>query len=183
MSLFSFFKRRKPQPVDLRIEPQSLPTVKFDQRLVTKAVKGDLAKTIAMLNEIPSSLKDGLYKEALKSAPERDLGSLTQYILALGLNDMSKPRAAELARFIGRRTGASIDKENRRSLGITEAIWLHSGAPCGIAPDFVIDTDHRAANGKKYSISVGMQINGECTWPGWDRGCKCISRPLVKGFS
>jgi hypothetical protein len=86
MSLFSFFKRRKPPPIDLRIEPHSFPTVEFDQRLITKAVKDDIANTIAMIDDIPEPLKSGLYKAALQSAPQRDLASLDRFILSLRLH-------------------------------------------------------------------------------------------------
>jgi hypothetical protein len=184
MSLFSFLKKRKQTSrEEPPVEIQSIPTVKLDRSLVTKAVEDDLKSTIASIDDIPRSMKAGLYKEALNSAPQRDLFSLTQYIVSLRLNNMSRARAAEISGFIANRTTASVTREHQLSLGITEAIWIHTGAPCGVGPEFAIDAEHRAANGQKYSVRTGMLVNGSYVWPGADVGCKCISRSTTEGFS
>jgi hypothetical protein len=178
MSLFSFFKRRKPPPIDLRIEPHSFPTVEFDQRLITKAVKDDIANTIAMIDDIPEPLKSGLYKAALQSAPQRDLASLDRFILSLRLNAMTKRRAADISRFISNRTSAFINKERCLSLGTEFAVWMYSGAPC----DGDLDALHREANGSRFPLARGMLIDGQYTWPGREAGCKCVSKSVIPGF-
>jgi hypothetical protein len=183
--MFSFFKRRKralraePSVADLR----SIPTIQIDRRLITQAVRDDLSATIASVEDIPHSMKDGLYREALNSAPKRDLHSLAQYILDLRLNNMPEARAAEIARLIANSTGAFMTKERQISIGIKEALWMHSGARCGISPEFAIAAAHCAANGKKYSVDTGLLIEGKHVWPGREAGCKCASKAIVKGFS
>ena len=173
-------------PID--IEPavagsHSIAPVKFDQRLITETVEHDLADTIGMIDEIPKPLKEGLYNAALVSAPKMDMSSLSKYILSLPLSSMTKRRSGELARFISSRTNAFIQKERFLQVGISEAIWLYSGVPCGTKPDFALGEAHSKVNGKRFSVKKGLLVNGQYTWPGRDPGCKCFAKPLIKGFT
>jgi hypothetical protein len=182
--MWPFSRRKKKVSHDLQsIELDSIPVVQFDRRRITQAVKNDLNETIALLEDIPISIRQGLFDEALQSAPKRDLSALTRYIQNLRLNSMTPTKAADISRFIANRMTSSIQQHQQSSLGITEAIWLYSGAPCGFKPDFAINASHRAVGGKKFKIETGMRIAGKYTWPGREPGCKCVSQSVIKGFS
>jgi hypothetical protein len=79
-----------------------------------------------------------------------------------------------------------MTKERQESLGINHAIWLYSGAPCDVNPKKPKgrqNASHRAADGKQYEVSKGMHLNGKWTWPGYEDGCKCVSRSIIPGLS
>jgi hypothetical protein len=75
-------------------------------------------------------------------------------------------------------------REEQLRLGIKEAIWLYSGVSCAIKNQYgtssAQDEAHMAANGKRYKISEGMYLNGKSTWPGYEDGCRCVSRSIIK---
>lgn len=77
----------------------------------------------------------------------------------------------------------ALSNRNRQlELGITEAIWLYSGAPCDIDPRKPRgnqNASHKAANGKRFMIAEGMFLDGKWTWPGHEDGCRCVSRSVI----
>ena len=91
----------------------------------------------------------------------------------------------QIARLLNNKATALMDRERQGSLGIKQAHWLYSGAPCELNPKKPTgqDTAHRAANGKLYDVSTGIFLNGKWTWPGVEPGCRCISKSVVPGFS
>jgi SPP1 gp7 family putative phage head morphogenesis protein len=104
----------------------------------------------------------------------RDLGTLTKDLEAR--YGITKRRAALIARDQNNRATAVINQIRQRSLGITEAVWMHSAA--GKVPR----PSHVAANGKKYDIEKGMLIDGEWILPGQKINCRCVSRSVILGF-
>ena len=50
------------------------------------------------------------------------------------------------------------------------------------AKDIERDRLHKLANGKVYSIKAGLLIEGVKLRPRAEAGCKCVTRPIVKGF-
>lgn len=77
----------------------------------------------------------------------------------------------------------ALSNQNRQlELGISEATWLYSGAPCYIdpkKPQGGQDACHKAANGKRFKIAEGMFLDGKWTWPGHENGCRCVSRSII----
>jgi hypothetical protein len=57
---------------------------------------------------------------------------------------------------------------------------MNPGAPTDA--DLKQDAAHQAANGKKFEIAKGLQINSEWTLPGRGAGCKCVSRSVIPGL-
>jgi hypothetical protein len=51
-------------------------------------------------------------------------------------------------------------------------------------PRSPIDDDiaHKAANGQKYDPDKGMLMNGKWSWPGQERGCRCLAKSVIPGF-
>jgi hypothetical protein len=163
-----------------------IPTVKFDASRVTETVKTDVRKTIRLLEEIDSAHCEQVYDAALCSiSAGGDLSVLFNALMQMNVNSMTKGTAAEIAHFLNRRATALMDKERQESIGIKQALWMYSGAPCEIDPRKTTGQDaaHRAADMKPFNVSKGMLLDGKWTWPGFERGCKCVSKSVVVGFS
>jgi hypothetical protein len=173
------------------VEPAyAIPTVKFDPKRVTEAVKTDLKKNIKKIKELDESHFDQIYEAALRSISRgRDLATLFNAIMSLNLPSMTKQRAGEISLSLNNKATALMSRNRQKSLGIEYAIWMYSGAPCQVNPkkpsakDIRQDAAHRAADGKRYAVAKGMLLNGRLTMPGREEGCKCSSRPIIEGFS
>ena len=180
--------RKKLGKTEVAATPSSLlPTVEFDRRGVTPAVEAEILDALREVSEIAEQQIGTAHNAALESvARGRDLHHLCAALIALGL---TKGRAAEVSRAVNNRATSLMQRIRQQELGITEAIWLHSGAPClsnmrNPSPtDIGRNSDHLAASGKRYQVSQGMQMGSRRVWPGQEPGCGCISKPVVPGFS
>ena len=124
---------------------------------MTDEVKNDLRASIEALADIEVRNRDVVYQAALKSiSAGRDLHVLTSALLALDGATMTKRRAANVALILNNRATAIMERQRQESLGISQAVWFYSGAPCYEYPkkptpaDVARDRAHRAANGKRY---------------------------------
>jgi len=167
------------------IQPtRTIPTVSFNASHVTNAVKADIRRNILLL-EIHSEYADRVYDAAVRSVSAgRDLSLLYNTLIRLNISGMTKRRAEEIARLLNNRATALMDRQRQESLGITQAVWLYSGAPCEIDPKKATGQDaaHRAANGQSFDVRKGLLLNGKRTWPGVDPGCRCASKSIIHGF-
>jgi hypothetical protein len=84
---------------------------------------------------------------------------------------------ALLVRTLMFRASSLHNRRRQAALGITHAIWLHSGA--GLSPR----PSHVAFSGRKYEIAKGAFLDGKWTWPGVEIDCKCVSNPVIPGFT
>jgi hypothetical protein len=90
---------------------------------------------------------------------------------------------------LNNRASSLMQVDQQSALGITEAKWLYSGAPCFVskhpapADELRRDAEHKAANGKRYPLNEGLMIGGRLTYPGREAGCKCVANPVVPGFN
>lgn len=89
---------------------------------------------------------------------------------------ITKRRAALIARDQSNKATATLNRQRQRDLGITKAVWQHSGAGKDPRPE------HVSADGKEYDIDKGMYLEGVWTWPGHEINCRCTSRPVIEGF-
>lgn len=64
----------------------------------------------------------------------------------------------------------------QEGLGITEAIWMHSHGGKHPRPS------HVAADGKRYTISEGMYLDGVWAWQRREPKCRCVSRSVIPGL-
>lgn len=169
--MFGWLKK-KPSPHKV------MPTVSFDSRRVDAEVLKNLEVDIRMLPDIPADDFHAIYDAATISLSRgRDLSVLSVALQAI--DGMTKKRAGEIALLLNNRATARMDTRRRLGLGITHAIWRHSGVPCGGTR---LDAAHKRLDGKRYSIEKGAAIGQRRTWPGVDEGCKCISAPIIEGF-
>lgn len=89
---------------------------------------------------------------------------------------VTKRRAAFIARDQNNKATANITRVRQQSLGITEAIWMHSGGGREPRPS------HVAFDGKRYEIAKGAFIDGEWIYPGQLPNCRCVSRSVIPGL-
>jgi hypothetical protein len=145
-----------------------------------------LAPQNKRVEEIDRTRVDQVYDAAMRSiSAGRDLGLLHNALMQMNINGMAKRRAAEIALSLNNTATALMNRENQQKLGVTQAIWLYSGAPCEMDPKKPGSQDaaHKAANGKHFDVSKGMFLDGKWTWPGVELGCRCASKSIVPGFS
>lgn len=184
---------REPKPTvapTRAVEPvNAIPTVSFDPKRVTEAVKADLKNNIKEAKEFDESNFQQIYDAALQSISRGgDLATLFNVIMKLNLPGMTKQRAGEISRSLNFKATALMQQDRQVLAGIKHAVWLYSGAPCQMNPktpsakDICQDAAHKAANGKWYEVAKGMLLNGRFTLPGREDGCKCSSRPIIPGF-
>lgn len=182
--MFRFLRRR------IATQPRvKIPTVPFDPARITQAVRDDLRRNIAALEDVGPH-EEAVYNAALSSIRVgRDLWSLAEALQRLPIDGMTRHRAAEISRTLHNKATALINRDHSLQVGLTTARWIYSGAPCGIRHpgsanyDAILDGSHKAANKKLFNIADGLLINGEACWPGYADGCLCIARPVVEGFS
>ena len=107
----------------------------------------------------------------------RDLGQLSKDLQEQF--GVTKRRAATIARDQNNKASAAMTRARQDSVGITEGDWIHSGAGKHPRPT------HFAMNGKRFNLRKGMWDPHEGKWilPGELVNCRCIWRPVVKGFS
>ncbi len=185
MSWFSrlFRSPKSPSPQETLT---SIPVVKFDSLLVTKAVKDDIKKNMKLIPELNTSNFNQLYDIALESVSRgRNLHLLCKALKEI--EGISDSRAAEITRSLHNKATSLINRERSKSIGIKHAVWMYSGAPCMLHPkspteaELRQDKAHSSANGKRYKIDKGLFLDGKWTWPGVEDGCKCSSRVVLPG--
>ena len=151
-------------------------SVPFTQTPAMKdAFDSVLSSNVALIKSIPSQQFEKIEGAIMRSVQSgRDLKSLQTELLGLG--DISKNRAAFIARDQSNKATAVMSKARRLSLGLTKAKWMHSGG--GVHPR----PSHVAANGKEYDVAQGCLIDGEYIMPGELPNCRCQSRAIIPGF-
>ena len=190
-NLHPIMEVQNPPPQAPLTKPR-LPTVRFDNSLVTDEIKSDLRANLRNISEfrtLPTEAFEPLYAAVETSVSRgRDMAMAATYILGVGLAGMTKSRAGEIAASLHNKASALITREKQLRAGIEYAVWLHSGAPCLLDPQESSRADprlaaaHKAADGKRYRVAEGLAIGGRRTWPQRDGGCKCASRAIVPGL-
>ena len=142
-----------------------------------EAYRTVLASNVGLIKSIPQQfLKDvqqSVWNSVLKGG---DLSTLSRDIrqnYGVGYR-----RAALIARDQNAKAKALIENVRRKELGLTEAIWMHSGG--GKVPR----PTHVAMSGKRYKLKQGMfdSHEGKFVFPGELINCRCSSRAVVPGF-
>ncbi|OZI63284.1 phage head morphogenesis protein [Bordetella genomosp. 11] len=89
---------------------------------------------------------------------------------------ITKRRAAFIARDQNDKATATITRVRQQGLGIKTARWLHSAGGKHPRPS------HVAASGKTYDVDKGMYIDGEYIRPGELPNCRCVAQSVIPGF-
>lgn len=141
-------------------------------------VEATTVENVSLIKSIASKYLDDVEGMVMRSiSAGRDMGTL-----AKGLEKnygVTKKRAALIARTQNNMATANMNRARNLELGLTTAIWRHSMA--GKVPR----PSHLANNGKTYDIAKGWFDPDEKKWiqPGQLINCRCVSIPVVPGFS
>lgn len=87
--------------------------------------------------------------------------------------NITRKRAEFIAADQNDKLSAVINRTRCEEIGINEAIWVHSPRRENARPS------HLEANGKRFSLSEGMELDGKQTWPGQEINCHCTFKPII----
>lgn len=153
-------------------------TVKFQQSdEMRDALASVIGENVALIKSIPAKYLTDVEGAVMRSVQSgRDLKQMQNDLLQH--YDITKRRAAFIARDQNNKATAVMTKARRLSIGINEAEWVHSGG--GHKPR----ESHVAAGAEKrrYDITKGCLIDGEYIMPGELPNCRCVSRAIIPGF-
>jgi uncharacterized protein with gpF-like domain len=150
-------------------------TVEFSTTAASvKAYRGVIADRVAMIEGIPLKHMKAVQKAVWQAVMRGgDMHSLSVVLQEHGL---SVRDAASVARYQCSMAKAIMDNTRRLELGITEAIWRHSGAGKNPRPS------HMAFSGKRFNLATGAFLDGKWVWPGSEPDCLCTSKSVIPGF-
>jgi uncharacterized protein with gpF-like domain len=137
-------------------------------------------QNVALIRSIPEQYftqVEGLVMRSVQNG--RDLGFLTKELQ--GRYGITRGRAAFIALDQNNKATSAMNKARQIELGLDEAVWVHSGAGKHPRPTHVkAGREH-----VRYKISEGWYDPAlkRFIQPGEEPGCRCIGRPVVKGFS
>jgi SPP1 gp7 family putative phage head morphogenesis protein len=151
-------------------------TVEFKMTAATNDVyQATIGENVGLIKSIAQEHLSDVEGLVMRSVTQgRDLGQLTEELAKR--YDITKRRAALIARDQNNKATATINKARQRQLGITQAKWMHSHAGKHPRPS------HVAANGKTYDIDKGMYLDGEWLLPGQAINCRCTSKSIIPGL-
>jgi SPP1 gp7 family putative phage head morphogenesis protein len=153
-------------------------TVKFTpSRAVNDVLAANIAENVSLIRSIPErhlTQIEGMVMRSVQTG--RDLASLTRDLQSTF--GVTKKRAAFIARDQNNKATATITRVRQQELGVTKAIWLHSGGGRHPRPT------HVAKSGKEYDITTGWYdpAEQEWLWPGTAINCRCVSKVVLPGM-
>lgn len=135
---------------------------------------------VSLIKSIPQKYLEQVEGAVMRSVQTgRDLKGLTDELEGLG--GVSRRRAAFIALDQNNKATSALQKARQLELGIEEGVWLHSHGGREPRPT------HLANHGKKFNIAEGWfdpdpRVR-ERIMPGYLINCRCVWKPVVKGFS
>jgi uncharacterized protein with gpF-like domain len=135
---------------------------------------------VSLIKSIPQKYLADVEGSVMRSVQAgRDLGSLTEDLQKH--YGVTRRRAALIARTQNNMATAAFNKARQLEIGLTDAVWVHSGGGHEPRPS------HLKAGKEKtrYVIADGWMDPevGHAIQPGELINCRCVGRPIVKGFS
>ena len=151
-------------------------SVKFQaSRAVRDVMAASVNENVGLIKSIQQQYHQRVSTAVMQSAMTgRDIGALTRE-LSQGYG-ITQRRAALIARDQNNKMTSVIERARQEEVGITEAIWLHSGGGRHPRPE------HVAFSGKRYDIKKGAYLEGKWTWPGFEINCRCSCRAVIPGL-
>jgi len=154
-------------------------TVKFK---MTKAARDILRATmheqVNLIRSIPQQYLVDVQGMVMRSVQTgRDLATLTKQLE--DTYGVSRRRAALIARDQNNKATSAMIRARQAELGITEAIWLHSGGGKHPRPT------HVRNSGKRYDIAKGWYDPDikKFIFPGELINCRCVSRSVLPSLT
>lgn len=143
-------------------------------------VDATVNQSVTLIKSIPAQYfaeVEGLVMRSVQVG--RDLSSLTDELQAR--YGVTRRRAAFIALDQNNRATAAMNRARQIEVGIDENIWVHSGGGRHPRPTHV-----RAGRDRiRYKVSEGWYDPAlkRHIQPGEEPNCKCVGRPVIKGFS
>ncbi len=156
-------------------------SVKFKMTpAMNDVLQSTVAANVSLIKSIPQRYFteiEGAVQRSVQTG--RDLQQLSDDLQAnFGV---TKRRAALISRDQNNKATANLQRVRQQELGITEAIWVHSTAGKEPRPSHL-----KAGRDKvKFSLETGWfdPDEGKYILPGELISCRCVSRPVIPGFS
>lgn len=156
-------------------------SVKFRQtRAVNDVLQATVQENVSLIKSIAQQHLGQVEGMVMRSVQHgRDLQHLVD-----GLENqlgVSKRRARLIARDQNNKATATIQRVRQAEVGIKEAVWVHSGGGREPRPSHAKAGRDRV----RYDVSAGWFDPAEQRhiFPGELINCRCVSRPVVPGFS
>lgn len=156
-------------------------SVKFRMtRAMNDVVQATVHENVSLIRSIPQRYFTEIEGAVMRSVSAgRDLGQLNDFLRQQ--YGVTKRRAALISRDQNNKASANLARARQLELGITEAIWVHSGGGKVPRPSHV-----KAGRDKvRFNLAEGWYDPHEKKHilPGELINCRCVSRPVVPGFS
>lgn len=150
-----------------------------DTRAVQDVLHASINESVALIKSIPQKYLTDVEGAVMRSVQTgRDLGTLTRELEAS--YNVTRKRAAFISRDQNNKATATLTRVRQQSLGIKEAIWVHSGGGKVPRPTHVKASKDRV----RYNVDEGWYDPHEerHIFPGELINCRCVSRAVVPGF-
>lgn len=148
-------------------------------RAMRQAYKAVVAENVNLIKSIPEQfLKDVKTSVWQSVMAGRDLSGLTQ---ALQKNyGVSYRRAQLISRDQTNKAKAVFERARRQDLGITEALWVHSGGGKTPRPEHL----RWGREKKRFEVKKGIwsEVDKQYVFPGTAINCRCTSRAIISGI-
>lgn len=141
------------------------------------AYDGVRAENVALIKSIPEQYLGQVETAVMQSVSQgRDLASLTSSLTKI--KGVTRRRAQRIALDQNNKATATMRSVRERELGITEGIWMHSGAGRHPRPA------HKSFSGTRFKLAEGHDFGDGFgkVLPGQAINCRCTWRPVVPGF-
>lgn len=156
-------------------------TVRFTMTPAMRdVIDASVQESVALIKSIPQQYHteiEGLVMRSVKAG--RKLDDLTRELQQR--YHVTRKRAELIARDQNNKATAALTRARQMEMGVEWAIWVHSHG--GKEPR----KTHLANTGKRYKVSEGWYDPDPRVrrniFPGELINCRCVSRPVVKGFT
>jgi uncharacterized protein with gpF-like domain len=149
-------------------------------RAMNDVLRATVGENVALIKSIGQEQLTRVETAVMRSVQTgRNLATLTDELQqSFGV---TRRRAILIARDQNNKATASLLRVRQAEAGITEAIWVHSGGGKSPRPSHVKAGRERV----RYSVADGWFDPHEKRFilPGELINCRCVSRPVVQGFS
>jgi uncharacterized protein with gpF-like domain len=144
------------------------------------AMQATIGEQVGLIKSIPSQYFTQVEGMVMRSvASGRDLAPLARDLQKQ--YGVTKRRAAFIAQSQNNIATATLTRVRQLESGITKAIWVHSGGGKTPRPSHVKAGRDRVV----YDVAKGWYDPHEkkYIWPGVLPRCRCVPRPVIRGFS
>ena len=146
-----------------------------------EAMAATIEQQVGLIRTIPQEFLSDVQGLVMRSVQTgRDIGTLTTDLHQR--YDITRRRAAFIARDQNSKATATLTRVRQSEAGITKARWLHSAAGKKPRPEHVAFSKGRLG-GPIYDVAKGAYLENRWTWPGYEINCRCVSVPVVEGFT